>query len=402
MLDVIYLGYVIRPEEVHTASGASVAGNKMQWNVVKCLGENDDIRIHCVTVMPLAAFPRDRKIWQKKQRGQLTQQVAATRISYMNLPGVKQLWQTINVYIEARKLLKKYPNAVVFAFNLFPQVGIPIRWLSKKAATVCLLADLPIDDNTNRRGVSLWLRRLFEKSTWKNMVSCERYIVLNPHVAELYLPGKQYIVVDGGVDEGEIKPLVDNTFERKERNIMFCGALTEYNGIKNLILAMGLVDDNRIVLDIYGDGYLRDVVEEAAKVNTRIRYHGRVSNEIVMQKQQEAWGLINPRITEDPIAKVTFPSKTFEYLLSGTPVITTRLNGYGPEYENCMIFAEQDTPEGIAAAINRMLEMPASELEDMASRARNMVCTQKTWGKQAQRIAEFLVLSSKSMQKAGD
>ena len=209
-------------------------------------------------------------------------------------------------------------------------------------------------------------------------------------MAELYLPGKPYIVVDGGVDEQDMQLAAHNPKVCHEHNIVFCGALTEYNGIRNLIASMGLVKDHSIVLDIYGDGYLRSDVEAAVKDNPRIRYHGRVSNQAVMQKQKEAWGLINPRIVNDPIAKVTFPSKTFEYLLSGTPVISTRLNGYGPEYKDCMIFAEQDTPEGIAEAIDRMAGMPEEELADMVSQARGMVCSQKCWSVQTERIISFL------------
>lgn len=390
MRDVIFLGYVIRPEEANTATGASVAGNKMQWNVVRHLSDHDDLRVHCVTVMPLAAFPRDRKLWQGRRRVQLTEKVASTRIAFMNVPVIKQVWQTVNVYREARRLQRKHPDAVVMSFNLFPQVGIPLRRLGKKASTVCLLADLPIDEQRNRRRLSLWLRRLYEKSAWKSMDACERFIVLNPHAAELYLHGKPYMVVDGGVDEEEIPPPADRKAGPKEHNLLFSGALAEYNGIGNLMAAMNLVEDDSIVLDIYGDGYLRGDVEEAAKHNPRIRYHGRVANETVMRKQREAWGLINPRVVDDPIAKVTFPSKTFEYLLSGTPVISTRLNGYGPEYEGCMLFAQQDTPEGIAAAIRRMAAMPEEELIEMTRKARSMVCAQKTWKVQAGRIKAFI------------
>ena len=35
MKKIVYLGYVVTPEEANHASGASVAGNKMQWNVIK-------------------------------------------------------------------------------------------------------------------------------------------------------------------------------------------------------------------------------------------------------------------------------------------------------------------------------------------------------------------------------
>ena len=192
------------------------------------------------------------------------------------------------------------------------------------------------------------------------------------------------------MDEEEIPPPADRKAGPKEHNLLFSGALAEYNGIRNLLAAMNLVEDDSIVLDIYGDGYLRGDVEEAAKHNPRIRYHGRVANETVMRKQREAWGLINPRVVDDPIAKVTFPSKTFEYLLSGTPVISTRLNGYGPEYEGCMLFAQQDTPEGIAVAIRRMAAMPEEEMKEMTRKARSMVCAQKTWKVQAGRIKAFI------------
>lgn len=394
MHDVIFLGYVIRPEEANTVTGASVAGNKMQWNVVRHLSGHDDLRVHCVTVMPLAPFPRDRKLWQGRQRVQLTEKVASTRIAFMNVPVIKQVWQTAGVYREARRLQRKYPDAVVMSFNLFPQVGIPLRRLGKKAPTVCLLADLPMDERRNRRGLSLWLRGMYEKSAWKSMDACERFIVLNPHAAELFLHGKPYMVVDGGVDEEEIPPLNRQTAP-KEHNLLFSGALAEYNGVRNLMAAMDLIDDDDIVLDIYGDGYLRGAVEEAARKNPHIRYHGRVANETVMQKQREAWGLINPRVVDDPIAKVTFPSKTFEYLLSGTPVISTRLNGYGPEYEGCMLFARQDTPEGIAAAIRQMAAMPEHELKRMTCQARSMVCSQKSWEVQAGKIKRFITAAER-------
>ena len=89
------------------------------------------------------------------------------------------------------------------------------------------------------------------------------------------------------------------------------------------------------------------------------------------------------------IAKEEFHLKTFEYLLSGTPVISTRLNGYGPEYRDCMIFAEQDTPEGLAEAIDRMARMQENELADMVSRARDMVCSQKCWSVQTEKLLVF-------------
>lgn len=390
---IVYLGYVVNQEEVNHASGASVAGNKMQWNVIKNLLKYDDIEITCVTISPVAVFPHDKKIYQEHREERLLDGVRSIRVGFCNLPVIKQFWQICSVYHAAKNAVKEMNADILFTFNLFPQVGIPMRWLKKKfphLETVCLLADLPIDDNTNRKGFSAILRTFFEKSTWKSMQCCEKYIVLNKHVIDKYLPGKPYIVVDGGVDEDDIKRYEKEVKKSGEHNILFCGALTEYNGILNLLEAMEYLQGTDIVLDIYGGGYLEDRVTEASKNNPKIRFHGRVSNQEVMQKQREAWLLINPRIVDDPIAQVTFPSKTFEYLLSGTPVLSTRLNGYGEEYEDHMYWIEDLSANALANTIGSIRNIETHEYNNMGESAKSMIVSKKSWMRQCSRIYEFL------------
>lgn len=393
MKKLVYLGYVVNPEEANRASGASVAGNKMQWNVVKNLSQYEDIEMTCITISPLAAFPQDKKIFQKQYEEELIDGVKSIRIGFCNFPIIKQFWQIFSVYTAAKKVVKEIGADILFTFNLFPQIGVPMRWLKKKFShleTVCLLADLPIDDNTNRKFFSVFLRKIFEKSTWKSMQICEKYIVLNKHVIDKYLPGKSYIVVDGGVDESDIKRYEKPIQKSGEHNVLFCGALTEYNGILNLIDAMRYLRDTDIVLDIYGSGYLEENVIEASKKNPKIRYHGRISNQEVMQKQREAWLLINPRIVDDPITQVTFPSKTFEYLLSGTPVLSTRLNGYEKEYEDHMYWIEDLSANALANTIGNIRNIEMNEYKNMGESAKSMIVSRKLWIKQCSKIYEFL------------
>ena len=49
---------------------------------------------------------------------------------------------------------------------------------------------------------------------------------------------------------------------------------------------------------------------------------------------KEAKLLINLRNPEDKYTKYSFPSKTFEYMVSGTPFFTTKLEGIPSEYYN--------------------------------------------------------------------
>ena len=387
------MGYVVTPEEANHASGASVAGNKMQWNVIKNLALRKDVEITCITVTPLASYPSEKNIYQKYEKKELVPGVTSHRISYCNLPVVKQFWQIMSMYRTAKRIIRDTEAETIFCFNLFPQIGIPMRWLKKKNPkldTVCLLADLPIDDKTDRKGVSTWLRSFFEKSTWKSMKICDRYIVLNKHVIDKYLPSKEYIVIDGGVDEVDIEKYNMPVQKGNEHNILYCGALTEYNGILNLIEAMEILSKKDIILDIYGSGYLENIVKNAALKNPQIRFHGRVSNQEVMQKQKEAWLLINPRVVNDPIAQVTFPSKTFEYLLSGTPVLSTRLNGYTHEYDEAMIYLENDSPENIALAIEKISSYSANKLEKIADQGKKLVVECRNWEVQSSKILDFL------------
>ena len=384
MKKIVYLGYVVTPEEANHASGASVAGNKMQWNVIKNLALRKDVEITCITVTPLASYPSEKNIYQKYEKKELVPGVTSHRISYCNLPVVKQFWQIMSMYRTAKRIIRDTEAETIFCFNLFPQIGIPMRWLKKKNPkldTVCLLADLPIDDKTDRKGVSTWLRSFFEKSTWKSMKICDRYIVLNKHVIDKYLPSKEYIVIDGGVDEVDIEKYNMPVQKGNEHNILYCGALTEYNGI---------LSKKDIILDIYGSGYLENIVKNAALKNPQIRFHGRVSNQEVMQKQKEAWLLINPRVVNDPIAQVTFPSKTFEYLLSGTPVLSTRLNGYTHEYDEAMIYLENDSPENIALAIEKISSYSANKLEKIADQGKKLVVECRNWEVQSSKILDFL------------
>ena len=222
----------------------------------------------------------------------------------------------------------------------------------------------------------------------ERLKACENYIVLNSYVAEKYLPGKPYIVVDGGIEEDETQ--IQKANKSGQKNVLFCGALTEYNGIVRLLEAMELVQHEDVVLDIYGGGYLEKKVEQAAQTMKNVCYHGKVENTVILEKQREAWLLINPRVVNDPISLVTFPSKTFEYLLSGTPILSTRLNGYGNEYEGKIFFSDGDSPEALAKAIDEIAEMDSSQLELVAKEAREFVLREKTWKSQTKRVIEFL------------
>lgn len=391
MKNVVFLGYAVHPDINQGLSGKSVAGNKMELSILRELKRNG-IHTDNVTVYPVAAFPHDRLIFVRRQKMDIGDGMYTDRIGFCNIPGIKQITQICSVYKCAKKIVIKHPDAIIMPFNMYPQVGVPAVVLKKRfgCRLVPILADLPIDDNYQRRGISKLVRKVFNNVTMWCIRKADDVIVLNKHARDVYAPKKKYIVVDGGIDIPQIK---DNdhpiTPGDGQKHILYTGSLAEYSGIAEMVKAMRYIDNPHIVLDIYGSGTLKEWICGLNEKN--VCYHGTVDNETVMTLQRNAWLLVNPRPVDDEIAKVTFPSKIFEYMLSGTPVLATRLNGFTSEYYDKLFLAEDNRPETLAKHIMEIDRMPEKELLDIAKKAKEFIAKRKTWEYQGRRIANFLV-----------
>lgn len=390
-MKILFLGSATSREMVKALSGGSIAGNKMQVNVLENLIIYDDVKIDALSILSVAAFPHDKTVYVKKSNIKVSDELSAIQIPFLNLPIIKQVWQTFSIYHQAKKILKKDKEYIIFSFNLFPQQGLPLIWIKKKfgCKVVSLLADLPIDDDYGRKGISKILRKFFDYLTKKAILACNNLIVLNENAINQYAPSANYIVVDGGVDLKE-HDLNLNATKSQIKNIVYSGALVEYNGIINLIEAMKFVTDKSIELHIYGGGLLEQYVAEKANELPNVKYFGKISNDEMRRKQSKAWLLINPRPVNDPIAKVTFPSKIFEYMLSGTPVLTTKLNGFTEDYFDKMFFVENNDSKAMAEKIDEISLKSDEEIATMAKKAQDFVVECRSWEKQCEKIYNFI------------
>lgn len=390
---MLYLGYAVSKEEASKLYGVSIAGNQMQINVLEQLSRYPDIELKCITIYPTAAYPNGKK-YIKRERICLFDTFYSLKTGLLNLPVCKHFFEIAATYIEAKRIVKKENTEIIFTFNIFPQTGLPAKWLKNKygCKIVTLLADLPIDDEAERKGISLLLRKIFDNLTKKGILNCDKIITLNKYAVEKYAPGVDYIVVDGGIESEGIRDIPQPAALRHltSKHMVYSGALVEYSGIMNLIDAMKYIKDSDVILDIYGSGQIENLVIQRANEMNNINYHGKIDHDQMKRIQSEAYLLINPRNTEHPVSQVTFPSKIFEYMMSGTPVLTTRLNGFSEAYFDKMFFVDDNAPFALAEKINEIVRLPEIELRKKALLARQFVIESKTWEKQCNRIYEFI------------
>lgn len=173
-------------------------------------------------------------------------------------------------------------------------------------------------------------------------------------------------------------------------SIMYSGVLDLRYGIHELLDAMNLLDE-RYELWFTGDGNAVPLIEERAKNDKRIKNFGYLpSRQDLIKKQKEATMLISPRSTEEEASKYCFPSKIFEYMVSGNPVISTRIGGIPDEYFDYLIPIEKINAEDIATAIKQVGMMPKNDRKRLGNDGKQFILENKSNTAQVNRILKFM------------
>ncbi len=220
------------------------------------------------------------------------------------------------------------------------------------------------------------------------------YIYFTKYMSEATNPkNKPYIVVEGLPDIRAVSEEL-SAVERRE-NIFYAGYLLAENGIDVLLEAFLLLENPDVQLTLCGTGAMVDEIEEYAKKCKRIRYLGQLPNDRVLQLEREATLLINPRKPESLLTRYSFPSKTFEYLTSGTPAIITRLDGIPDEYYDYCYVCDVSSPETLAADLEKVLSIHQSVRSQKAKEALTFVEQEKSSFAQVHKIVSFLKKQAK-------
>ena len=202
--------------------------------------------------------------------------------------------------------------------------------------------------------------------------------------------GKPFLVMEGLVDSEIIYKENIATTKKAKRILLYAGGIYEKYGVKNLIEAfMGLKAEDT-ELHIYGSGDLEKEMPNYCTLDKRVLYFGEVSNSIVVKRLEDATILINPRPTTEEFTKFSFPSKNMEYMVSGTPLLTTVLPGMPKEYHEYVYLLEDESLEGFRNTIQKILSKSSTELNAFGKKSKDFVLNNKSNVIQAKRIINFL------------
>lgn len=348
-----------------------------------------EVEIHSFPMVP--TFPNSRLLHFGGTEELLKCGYPCRWLNTVNIPFLKQ-WSR---RADARRILKRWArenagDGVILTYSIPPFLAKDIVEFGRKyrVKTAAIVPDLPANMYLNHKGNPLVdaVKNRYLNRSLQYQAAFDGYIYLAEAMRDAIAPGKPYMVMEGILNAGS----VPDCPKASPRAVMYAGRLHEKYGVMNLVDAFDRLHMPDTELWLFGEGTAVADIQERAKQNPQIRYFGRVSREEILRREAEATLLVNPRSVKDAFTRYSFPSKTIEYMYSGTPLLTTKLEGIPEEYFDYVFSAEDNDPALLADALRDALSLPEDALREMGAKARRFICERKNAAAQSKRILHFL------------
>ena len=295
----------------------------------------------------------------------------------------------INIWIKENK---NNGFIIVDGTNLIQMLAL--LHFRKKVKKLALVTDVPnmitVIGHKKMSKIRYFFQLIYDNFTLKVVNKFDGYIFLTESMNELLNPQKKpYIVIEGSVDTSKVykQKQPTDTF-----NVVYAGGLYKSFGIDKLINSFSRFEENdKIKLFLYGNGPIVENYSKQDYINDKVQYMGVVSSDEIVKIEAEADLLINPRPSNLEFTKYSFPSKTLEYMSSGTAFLTTKLKGIGKEYFKYLLVIDDETEYGIYKSIRNAYLMEQKELTELGNKAKKFVETQKNSYHQCVRLYDFLM-----------
>lgn len=316
-------------------------------------------------------------------------------VPYINLPFIKETMFFIDTCIKIINWNKKSKekSKCIFANIHYAPVSLAIVTMGKilnikKAIT---FTDLSLYTYSKEKQKNMaWYKKMIIKPYIelinKLQKSYDLYILFSKEMNNVVNPyNKPAIVMEGIYNPDNLN--FDKT--KKEKAIAYAGKLNKEVGVDKILQVFSKMKNRDLELWLLGSGDMEKEIIEAAKKDKRIKFLGFKTRKEVFEYLKKAKVLVNLRNPKLEYTKYSFPSKTFEYMVSGTPFVTTKLEGIPEEYGNYIFFTEYKD-DVIIKKIEEILQKDEKELELLGEKAREFVIKNKSAVKQVGSINEFL------------
>lgn len=363
----------------------NLATQKFHRLIVQGMSLNDDIFNVNVLSVPVFQKNNDNKkyfvIENEIEKG----------VTYTYTPII--LVPIINRFITAFSLFGKIfkwnmrskngQNVIVFdVLNLGTSIVSLFGSKIFRIKSVAIVTDLPSHMYVLKEKISLINKLVVKFQNWM-LSKADGYVFLTEAMnVNVNKKIKPYCIIEGLADFQLLNLKDQKEVEKKEAIFHYSGGLYEMFGVKALIDAFMLIDNNNIRLHLFGMGDLVDYIQKCILKDSRIVFFGYKDNKTVLEDQLGSLILVNPRFTHEDYTKYSFPSKTIEYMASGIPLLTTKLPGIPKEYLDFVFLFEEESVGGYKKIMTEILRLSLDNMKEKGSKAKDFVLQNKNNKKQ--------------------
>ena len=254
-----------------------------------------------------------------------------------------------------------------------------------------LVTDLPQFMDLGQSRVKALLKKIDWISIKRMQKRFDGFILYAAKMAEfLKIPEDKWMLMEGSYD-GIVKPVLKTENAEAAKAIMYSGKLDKQYGIPMLLDAFMGIEDENIQLWLTGGGNAEEYIRQCAAKDPRIKFFGFLpSRQDVLQLQSKASALINMRLPSEPASDYCFPSKLFEYMATGIPVLSFRIGGIPASYFQYLVEIPHENTDSIRSAVRKVLSMDSEKRACLGKSAIHFILNEKTCNKQAKQIVKFV------------
>ena len=363
----------------------------VQEYLTKELGKYDFKSFEVIAAARIQPYPYNRISSVKKDQWSIGN-ISVTSIGYNNLFGLSFFHRERKIFHQVKQWARKHSQSprIIMVYSLhspFLKAACYVKKHYPDTKIVAVVPDLP-QYMSSYGGIKKILKSLDIQRINRYMQNIDKYVLYTKDMASFFdLPHDSWIVIEGLIDSTKIVPKV--LHERQPKVCLYAGRICKEYGVDKLIEAFDKV--NNAELHLYGrivdEDYFKSMLSECKNSS----YMGILSQEDVYKKMIEADLLINPRPSDIELAKYSCPSKTFEYIASGTPVLMTRLKGLPDEYYPHIYLIEDESVDGFTKKIQETVDLSTNDLHQKGLEAQQFLKKNKNATVQVEKIVKFIV-----------
>lgn len=388
---ILFISNLVPDRKEYWNPAFTRSGQNVVRGIAKELPRYDDTTIACC--LPIASFPHG-PLWISGKEDVLEDGQKVNIWPTLNVQILKIIfWGIYSLYYVAKWAMQhKNETRRVLGYNIYtPPIGclyLACRCCGSQLHLVLMDLGMP----PTRLGLSkirMLGYKISEKKAHKYIPLLDGRIVINENMVAEYAPDKDYILVDGGINDEIISrmfPLKESV--EKTVTYVLAGMLWEQNGTRLILDAMKAHPELDVKVIFAGSGNDVPLIEEAAKADKRIEYIGLLNLDELLNVYENADVLLNLRIEED--VDMHFPSKLLEYLVMGKLVLSTPVAHAERDYGQYMKILYETTPEKLSEVMIGISMTSKAELLEIGKKARAFMLENRTWKVRANEIVKYM------------